>query len=116
MKRQPPTVYILWGVLIVAGVAAGAAVHRLWQMRSDLEQLADRLTLDAGPQSTLLYDTNNELVSALFEEHRIAVPLEEISPHLVNAVLVTEDKRFYDHDGIDMRRILMAAIANQRAG
>ena len=52
------------------------AVHRLWQLRSELERLADRLTLDVGPESTLLYDANNNLVSALFEEHRIAVPLE----------------------------------------
>jgi 1A family penicillin-binding protein len=116
MKRQSPTVYILWGVLLLLGVAAGAAVHRLWQLRTDVERLAGRLTLDSGPESTLLYDANDELVSALFEEHRIAVPLDEISPHLINAVLVTEDKRFYHHDGVDLRRIVMAALANQRAG
>jgi penicillin-binding protein 1A len=98
------------------GVATGAAVHRLWDFRVSVERLADQLTLDSGPESTLLYDGQNNLVSALFEEHRIGVRLEEMSPHLVNAVLVTEDKRFYDHDGIDLRRIVMAAVANQRAG
>ena len=44
-----------------------------------------------------------------------------MSPHLVNAVLVTEDKRFYDHDGIDLRRIVVAvcrqpACRRNRAG
>ena len=39
-----------------------------------------------------------------------------MSPHLVNGVLAIEDRRFFDHDGIDPRRIIMAAIANQRAG
>jgi 1A family penicillin-binding protein len=116
IRRQAPIVYVLWSVLIALGVATGAAVHRLWEFRSQLERLADQLTLDAGPESTLLYDANNNLVSALFEEHRIAVPLDQISPHLVNAVLVTEDKRFYDHDGIDIRRVVMAFIANRRAG
>jgi penicillin-binding protein 1A len=107
---------VAWAVLIVMGVATGLAVHRLWQFRSELERLADELTLDVGPESTLLYDKDNNLISALFEEHRIAVRLEEMSPHLVNAVLVTEDRRFYDHDGIDIRRILAAAVANQKAG
>ena len=116
IKRQAPIVYILWSALILLGVGAGVAVHRLWEFRGELERLAARLTLDVGPESTLLYDANDNLVSALFEEHRIAVPLDEISPHLVNAVLVTEDKRFYHHDGVDLRRIVMAFVANQRAG
>ena len=116
IKRQPPIVYILWSALLLLGVATGVAVHRLWEFRGELERLADRLSLDVGPESTLLFDANDNLVSALFEEHRIAVPLEQISPHLVNAVLVTEDRRFYSHDGIDLRRIGMAFVANQRAG
>src|SRR5262245_25540421 len=116
LKRQAPIVYFLWSALIVLGASAGIAVHRLWEFRSGLERLADRLTLDVGPESTLLYDNNDNLVSALFEEHRIAVPLDDISPHLVNAGLVTEDKRFHHHDGVDLRRIAMAFVANQRAG
>jgi membrane peptidoglycan carboxypeptidase len=88
----------------------------LWEFRNSVEQLSDELTLDAGPESTLLYDGNDELVSAVFEEHRITVRLEDVSPHLVNAVLVTEDKRLYTHDGIDPLRILKAFVVNQRAG
>jgi penicillin-binding protein 1A len=107
---------LVWALIGAMGVAAGAAVHKLWVFRDGVERLADQLTLDAGPESTLLYDGGDNLVSALFEEHRITVPLDEMSPHLVNAVLVTEDKRFYDHDGLDLRRILMAALANRRAG
>jgi penicillin-binding protein 1A len=115
-QRRAPWFYAIAGALMVLGVATGAAVHRLWEIRTGLEQLADRLTLDVGPESTLLYDSHDNVVSALFEEHRITVPLERISPHLINAVLATEDKRFYHHDGIDLRRIGMAAIANIRAG
>ena len=116
LKRQPPIVYILWTGLMVLGVATGVAVHRLWEFRTELERLAHRLTLDVGPESTLLYDANDNVISAVFEEHRIAVRFDDISPHLINAVLVTEDKRFYHHDGVDARRIAMAFVANQRAG
>jgi penicillin-binding protein 2D len=116
IERRTVGMALVWALIGVMGVATGAAVHRLWVFRDSIERLADQLTLDTGPESTLLFDGNNNLVSALFEEHRIRVGLEEMSPHLVNAVLVTEDKRFYDHDGIDLRRIVMAAVANQRAG
>ena len=109
-------VYLAWAVLIAAGALAGLAMHRLWEFRGGLERLADQLTLDVGPESTLIYDANNNLVSALFEQHRIAVPLEQMSPYLVNGVLAIEDRRFFDHDGIDLRRIVLAAVANQRAG
>ena len=114
-KRQP-LLYVTWALLVVLGVAAGVAVQRLWMFRGELERLASRLTLDVGPESTLIYDANNNLVSALFEEHRIGVRLEEISPQMLNAILAIEDKRFYDHDGIDVRRIIQAAIVNARRG
>ncbi|HUE85210.1 MAG TPA: transglycosylase domain-containing protein [Vicinamibacterales bacterium] len=106
----------MWTLLIALGAATGVAMHRLWELRNGLERLADDLSLDAGPESTLLYDANDALVSAVVEEHRIAVALEEVSPHLVNAVLVTEDKRFYSHNGVDLPRIVKAFVANQRAG
>ncbi len=115
-RRRTALMSVAWAVLIALGVAAGLAVHRLWQFRSEMERLADRLTLDVGPESTLLYDSNNNLVGAVFEEHRITVPLDQVSRHLTNAVLVTEDRRFFDHDGIDLRRIVAAFLANTRAG
>jgi penicillin-binding protein 1A len=114
--KRRPLLYVTWALLVVLGVAAGVAVQRLWMFRGELERLASRLTLDVGPESTLIYDANNNLVSALFEEHRIGVRLEEISPQMLNAILAIEDKRFYDHDGIDVRRIIQAAIVNVRRG
>lgn len=114
--RRQPLVYVLWGVLIVMGAAAGTAVHRLWDLRNGIESLADQLSLEIGPESTLLFDANEQVLSAIYEEHRIAVPLDGVSPHLINAVLVTEDRRFYEHDGVDLPRIVMAGVANLRAG
>ena len=107
---------VAWGLLIALCLATGLAVHRLWKFRGEIEKLAVRLSLDVGPESTLLYDSDNKLISALFEQHRIAVRLEEMSPSLINAVLVTEDRRFFDHSGVDLRRIVAAFVVNQRAG
>jgi 1A family penicillin-binding protein len=114
--RRTAGMALVWALLLALGVGTGVLVHRLWNLYEDIDRLAEQLTLDMGPESTLIYDGGDKLVSALFEEHRIGVDLDDMSPHLINAVLVTEDRRFYDHDGVDLRRIIMAAIANICAG
>jgi penicillin-binding protein 1A len=114
--RRTVGLIVVWSLIVILGVATGAVVYQLWVLRGEVEELAAQLKLDTGPESTLIFDADNNVASALFEEHRIAVQLEEMSPHLVNAVLVIEDKRFHEHRGIDPRRIVMAAAANYRAG
>lgn len=47
---------------------------------------------------------------------RMPVKLGEVPQHLVDAVLSVEDKRFLDHQGLDFRRIVGAAVANAKAG
>ncbi len=49
-------------------------------------------------------------------EQRELVKLEQLPPHLVDAILAVEDQRFEAHRGIDLRRIVGALIANLRAG
>lgn len=49
-------------------------------------------------------------------EWRVPVSLDDIPPHLVDAVLSVEDQRFFDHEGIDFRRIAGAFVANVKAG
>jgi penicillin-binding protein 1B len=49
-------------------------------------------------------------------EARIPVRLASVPPALVQAVLAVEDQRFYDHDGVDLRRIGGAFLANVKAG
>ena len=49
-------------------------------------------------------------------EQRDLVTLEELPPHLVSAVYAVEDKRFEEHHGIDLRRVVGALLANLRAG
>jgi penicillin-binding protein 1A len=45
-----------------------------------------------------------------------AIPLDEIPPVLIKAVLATEDARFYDHFGVDVIGTLRAAVHNSRGG
>ena len=67
-------------------------------------------------QSTAVFDGDDQLAFTIYEEQRIPVPLEEISPHLIHAVISVEDQRFYDHHGFDLVRIVKAALTNLRHG
>ncbi|MBI3705005.1 MAG: transglycosylase domain-containing protein, partial [Rhizobiales bacterium] len=48
--------------------------------------------------------------------HNDSVPLDQFPDHLIKAVLATEDRRFYEHFGIDLPGTARALVANTRAG
>src|SRR5687768_1155567 len=68
------------------------------------------------PTANLLFDAADREVFTIAKEHRIEVPLSEVSPTLIKAVVAIEDRRFYEHGGFDPIRIIGSALAVLRAG
>jgi penicillin-binding protein 1A len=64
------------------------------------------------PQATTLYDRHGRVIYQFFEERREYVSLSEISPALSDAFISLEDRRFYRHWGIDIRRTFTSLIVN----
>jgi len=54
--------------------------------------------------------SNNDLLGRYFVENRIPVPFEDLSPHLVSALISTEDIRFREHCGIDGRAVARVVV------
>ncbi|MBC7455803.1 MAG: PBP1A family penicillin-binding protein [Massilia sp.] len=63
-----------------------------------------------------IYTADHVLIGEFGEEHRDFVPIEKIPPLMKQAVLAIEDKRFYEHGGIDWLRALGAAKSNLGGG
>jgi len=63
-------------------------------------------------QALKVYAADGRLIQELGVEHRTVLSADEISPAVRAAFLATEDKRFYEHGGIDLRRIGGAIRAN----
>ena len=101
-------------LLVVLSLVMGFALVRIHQIRQEVDEVGNRLSLEYGPQTTLIYDSKGRVISALFREHRMPVMLEQMSDSLINAVIATEDQRFYEHNGVDLRRIAAATVANFR--
>ena len=67
-------------------------------------------------QGSRIYDDNDEPMTELHVERRIFVPLAQIPPALRDAIIATEDRRFYSHWGVDPIGIARAVVQNYRRG
>ena len=67
-----------------------------------------------APEATLVYSSDGVLLGRVFRENRTNVPLKDIPKNLKNATIAIEDRRFYDHSGVDMRGVARAVWANVR--
>jgi 1A family penicillin-binding protein len=64
-------------------------------------------------QTSQILDVNGELIDAVYAgQNRQVVPLSRISPYAVQATLAIEDRRFYDHFGIDLKGLARAVFVN----
>lgn len=64
-------------------------------------------------ENTLFYDTNGTVIGVESGmENRQVVPLTEIAPTFIDALIVTEDQHFYAHHGFDFKRIAGAVISD----
>ncbi|MFD1020046.1 transglycosylase domain-containing protein [Thalassobacillus hwangdonensis] len=77
--------------------------------------------LIAGPpslvteQNTIYYSADGTVIEEDFgNKRRYWVDLDEISPDIVQATILSEDRNFYDHMGFDLKRITAAALKNIR--
>lgn len=63
-----------------------------------------------------VFSADGKLISQFGEQRRIPLTLDEIPPQMINAVLATEDSRYYDHPGIDPIGIARAAFVVATSG
>jgi penicillin-binding protein 1A len=59
-------------------------------------------------EASVVYTADGKILGKYFIENRVLVEYEDISPNVINALIPTEDVRFYDHSGIDPRGTLRA--------
>ncbi len=104
-KREPKhqtVVKWLW-----RGTLAGLAAFILFIFVLSFQDLPTFEQLE-NPTSNLaseILGSNKEVIGRYFVENRVAVPFDSLSKNLVNALIATEDERFFEHSGIDWRAI-----------
>ncbi len=63
-----------------------------------------RLQVITQSLKTQILDMHGEVYGSFGIENRVAIPLQEMPSHLIDAVLAIEDRRFFDHWGLDLVR------------
>src|SRR5467141_1091884 len=116
-RRWLRRVLVAVGALTLLGLTA-VGVAALWAFTILPRSLPSVTALETLQpiQGTKIYDDNDEAITELHVERRILVPLAQIPQSLRDAILATEDRRFYSHWGIDPIGVARAVIQNYRRG
>ena len=68
------------------------------------------------PAVSTVTDNQGAPIAYLYEQNRTPVSLQQMSPAMRGAIVAIEDRRFYEHDGVDWTGTLRALVTNQTAG
>jgi len=107
--------HLLAAGLCVAAIAAGGAlkVRQDFKAQPPLPQIGDL------PLSVVVLDREDRLLRAFTSDDdkwRLPVALQDIDPLYFRMLLAFEDKRFYDHGGIDLRAFVRSLLQSLKAG
>lgn len=98
-------VLIVLAVLFVAGTAGIFAMYQ--RNRVDISSYSYK-----EKQKTQIISADNQVIAELFTENRTYVSLNQIPDNMKNALIATEDRRFYDHGGVDYYGIARSMVFN----
>lgn len=105
-------VRILWGALCVVVVFLAVSFTSIWfgwiGYMPDLEDLQNPISRYASQ----VYSVDGKILGTynMNRENRVHVDYNGMSPYLVQALVATEDERFYDHSGIDFIALTRAVV------
>jgi len=94
---------VILGILIFGSISLG-----LWGFMPSFEELEN-------PKSNLaseIYSADGQVLGSFYIHNRSNVTYDELSPNVVNALLATEDIRFRNHAGVDIRSLFRVIVRN----
>ena len=109
-------IWLIWALtwrtaLVVGLIVGGAVTYTALQLPPALEANDGRIK-----GSVTLMDRNNDVFAWRGEQFDVITSLDQVSPDLVNAVVATEDRRFFRHIGISPRGVASAVRINLSEG
>ncbi len=110
---------LITGIAVAAFAFPMAAVGGLGALAVGdfIDRMPDKLRTTPPAQVTKIYAADGKtMITQFYEEYRTYVPLAQISPNMIRAIVASEDSRFFEHRGVDVKGVMRAFIANHQAG
>jgi len=109
------------GVLVTVTVAPAVALTGIAASSAIgvFDSIPDYFELDDLPQRNVIMahgDGGWVEVATVFDQNREEVPYTQIAPVVVDALIAAEDRRFFEHGGVDIPGIVRAALGNVTSG
>jgi penicillin-binding protein 1A len=96
------SIVIVFGITALGGFGALPTFDEIENPKSNL--------------ATQVVTSDGELLGKFYHDNRTHVDYEQLSPHLVNALVATEDERYYSHSGVDFEALARAVVMLGSAG
>ena len=103
-KNQKKFVRLLWVLLLLPPLLLFVLVVGVLKY----SELPDTKAL-RNPKTNLaseVYSCDLKVIGKYYAENRVNIEYSQISPNVINALIATEDARFYDHSGVDVRALM----------
>ncbi|WP_027340193.1 transglycosylase domain-containing protein [Halonatronum saccharophilum] len=110
-KKQQKTQLIIVSIILVFAISMGVIIGGVAWIIKQSPDISDYGQWKTN-ESTIIYASNGEILTRLYQQDRIYVPIDNIPDHLKNAVIAMEDERFFQHHGVDIRGIMRAITVN----
>ncbi len=116
-KKRGRFLKILFTLAILTILAFfSTGIGLLVGLTNDLPRLEDQAQVKAA-QTSKVYSADGRLITTFHaEQNRVIIPLSEIPQNMKTAIIAIEDERFYQHEGLDLKRIIGALLADIKAG
>ncbi len=97
---------------LISGIGLGAKASADF-----FDNLPTQLVVPPLPQRSVILDADGNKIATLHGvEDRVSIPFSDIPVSMRNAIVAIEDRRFYEHHGVDYKGIIRAALTNQENG
>lgn len=113
--RRKKFLFLSGAILFVLVLLLVAIIKTYNTYKKDLPSLAQLHNIEPS-LITKIYSADGEVIKEFYTERRILTPLKRIPPHLIDALLATEDRRFFDHWGANLLAMGRALWHNFWAG
>lgn len=62
------------------------------------------------PQQSRMYASDGSLIATFYSQNRVVVPIKDVSEYMQKAIVAREDRRFFEHSGVDVQGVMRAFV------